>query len=196
MDPVGNEQIDVPEEARCLGCGYWLRGLTTPMCPECGRAFDPGDLSTFDHDPHARRRRRRAARIAVWGTVIVLVAVFAPRGIMKSGMIFTCAHCGQKITVTRWEARPPSWFPGQYLGLSWTTRKEPSPSKTTALCTRHTYVVSLRVEMRSGWCTGSGSPDAGECVHVNGWKATPETASDILHRMMSPANSGIWMSSE
>ena len=54
MDPVGDEQIDVPEEARCLGCGYWLRGLTTPMCPECGRAFDPGDLSTFDHDPRGQ----------------------------------------------------------------------------------------------------------------------------------------------
>ncbi|UCG32472.1 MAG: hypothetical protein JSU68_12495 [Phycisphaerales bacterium] len=115
---------------------------------------------------------------------------------MKSGIIFTCTECGVKVTVTRWEARPPDWFPGQYLGISWTRRAEGSPSKIAAPCTAHIYAVSVRVTMRSGWCTGSGSPDAGERMHVNGWKATPETASDILHRMMSPANSGIWMSSE
>jgi hypothetical protein len=25
----------------CLNCGYDLRGLTEPRCPECGKAFDP-----------------------------------------------------------------------------------------------------------------------------------------------------------
>ena len=166
------------------------------MCPVCGRVFDPGDLSTVDHDPRGRRRRRWAIRLAVWGAVILLVALFAPRGIMKSGMIFTCAGCGEKVTVRRWEARPPGWFPGQYLGISWTTRAEASPSQSAAPCTAHIYAVSVRVTMRIGWCTGSGSPEAGECMHVNGWTATPSTAGDILRRMMSPANSGIWMSSQ
>jgi predicted RNA-binding Zn-ribbon protein involved in translation (DUF1610 family) len=196
MDPVGNEQIDVPEEARCLGCGYRLRGLAAPMCPECGRAFDPGDLTTFDHDPRVRRRRRWATRIAVWGTVIVLVAVFAPRGIMKSSMVFTCANCGQKITSTRWEARPPSWFPGQYLGLSWTTRTEPSPAKTVVPRQEHVYAVNVSAQMRWGWCSGSISPREGSCPTVNGWKATPETASDILRRMMSPTNRAMELSAE
>lgn len=27
---------------RCVKCGYWLKGLATARCPECGRAFDPG----------------------------------------------------------------------------------------------------------------------------------------------------------
>ncbi len=26
---------------QCVGCGYSLRGLTTPVCPECGTVFDP-----------------------------------------------------------------------------------------------------------------------------------------------------------
>jgi hypothetical protein len=32
------------ELAICRGCGYDLRGLTEPRCPECGRRFDPALL--------------------------------------------------------------------------------------------------------------------------------------------------------
>ena len=35
----------------CLGCGYDLRGLPEPRCPECGRPFDPGDPPTFRKNP-------------------------------------------------------------------------------------------------------------------------------------------------
>lgn len=28
----------------CIGCGYSLRDIAAPRCPECGRAFDPNDL--------------------------------------------------------------------------------------------------------------------------------------------------------
>lgn len=28
----------------CEGCGYSLRGLTEPRCPECGRAFNPDEV--------------------------------------------------------------------------------------------------------------------------------------------------------
>src|SRR5689334_6297711 len=34
--------------ARCLDCGYSLRGLPESRCPECGRRFDPDDPVTFD----------------------------------------------------------------------------------------------------------------------------------------------------
>lgn len=37
------------DEVYCLGCGYCLRGLTTQVCPECGRGFDPLDARTFRH---------------------------------------------------------------------------------------------------------------------------------------------------
>ncbi|HZL33838.1 MAG TPA: hypothetical protein VFC78_00930 [Tepidisphaeraceae bacterium] len=31
----------------CVKCGYDLRGLPEPRCPECGRAFDPAVASSF-----------------------------------------------------------------------------------------------------------------------------------------------------
>lgn len=37
----------IPNTAVCLGCGYALRGLPRPVCPECGREFDPSDPATF-----------------------------------------------------------------------------------------------------------------------------------------------------
>lgn len=43
---------------RCLECGYRLLGLQGPACPECGRAFDLSDASSFAPEPsfwpHAR----------------------------------------------------------------------------------------------------------------------------------------------
>ena len=36
---------------RCLNCGYDLFRLTVSRCPECGRAFDPGDPATFTRLP-------------------------------------------------------------------------------------------------------------------------------------------------
>ncbi len=33
------------DEANCARCGYPLRGLEVPRCPECGRPFDPRALS-------------------------------------------------------------------------------------------------------------------------------------------------------
>jgi hypothetical protein len=39
-----------PEEkvGRCWECGYLLRGLPTPRCPECGRRFDPADETSMN----------------------------------------------------------------------------------------------------------------------------------------------------
>jgi len=37
----------LPLDATCIGCGYMLRGLTEPRCPECWRTFDPSDDRTF-----------------------------------------------------------------------------------------------------------------------------------------------------
>jgi hypothetical protein len=48
---------EMPDTARCLGCGCLLRGLAGTLCPECGRRFDPADPSTY-----GPRRRWRPAR--------------------------------------------------------------------------------------------------------------------------------------
>jgi hypothetical protein len=42
-----SQQPSIPDSAACLDCGYSLRGLTEPLCPECGRPFDPADRQTF-----------------------------------------------------------------------------------------------------------------------------------------------------
>ncbi len=42
----------------CRGCLYDLRGQRTPRCPECGRAFDPGDPDSFFEHPGRWHRIR------------------------------------------------------------------------------------------------------------------------------------------
>ena len=44
------ETLSVPEAARCKTCGYALRGLGDPRCPECGGAFDPDDPTTYTEE--------------------------------------------------------------------------------------------------------------------------------------------------
>jgi len=51
----------LPDDARCLNCGYRLRGLTNEHCPECGRTFDPEDTRTFAQDRDWRWLRRLGA---------------------------------------------------------------------------------------------------------------------------------------
>jgi len=36
--------IALQDDRRCTQCGYFLIGLTTPRCPECGTPFDPAKL--------------------------------------------------------------------------------------------------------------------------------------------------------
>jgi len=49
--------VNVPDTARCLRCGYLLRGLPERRCPECGTEFDPAEPETYA-DP-ARPKGRR-----------------------------------------------------------------------------------------------------------------------------------------
>ncbi len=58
----------VPRDARCLGCGYSLRGLAEPRCPECGRPFDPADPTSV-RLPARRRPRREPAVVHAAGDV-------------------------------------------------------------------------------------------------------------------------------
>lgn len=40
---------DTQPGSYCAQCGYALHGLSTSVCPECGRGFDPDDPKTY-HD--------------------------------------------------------------------------------------------------------------------------------------------------
>jgi hypothetical protein len=38
-------RMTAPVPGACEECGYSLKGLTVPRCPECGEAFDPRSLA-------------------------------------------------------------------------------------------------------------------------------------------------------
>lgn len=58
--------VQIPETASCLGCGYALRGLEGHVCPECGRAFDPSDKSTYREPGRPIGWRRLAKAPPLW----------------------------------------------------------------------------------------------------------------------------------
>ena len=56
---------------RCLDCHYSLENLTENRCPECGRAFDPNDTSTFG--------RRIPCEMGVLKSAVTGAALLRPR---------------------------------------------------------------------------------------------------------------------
>jgi hypothetical protein len=65
--------LPLPLDAACMECGYSLRALTLPRCPECGRRFDPLDVFTYRTAGAAKVfQRLRWATAAVGLLVTVL----------------------------------------------------------------------------------------------------------------------------
>jgi len=62
----------LPDDARCLDCGYALRGQTEPRCPECGREFDPANAKTFPRQWTWWRRFSGPPR--TWHIVLTVLA--------------------------------------------------------------------------------------------------------------------------
>ena len=54
----------------CRKCFYALEGLDTNRCPECGRAFDPGDRRTYRRRPPWMSPGRRRALVATIVTTV------------------------------------------------------------------------------------------------------------------------------
>jgi len=76
----------------CWECGYSLRGLSTPRCPECGRAFDPSDPATMNLGRHVGGLAGRLLRPPGWAmytltAIAVLVSVWAAAFPAPSGQI-------------------------------------------------------------------------------------------------------------
>ncbi len=67
----------IPETAVCLGCGYALRDLPEPRCPECGRAFDPADPRTFGPEPRPKWLQPWAAPPPWWHVCAITAFVWA-----------------------------------------------------------------------------------------------------------------------
>ena len=186
------EMAKIPPQARCLSCGYRLRGLPEAVCPECARAFDPLDPTTFDADPSGRRKRKWIVRGCVGLALVVLLFGLGPRRLLEGDLTFTCLHCTDKQTIRRWELVPPRWIPMRYPGIHWrSAHSGRSKSDTAGQCKEHLYGVSIRAEFRVGSVTGSTTPDVGEVPWINGQITTPQTAPDVLKSLMAPSNTGI-----
>jgi len=92
---------------RCLNCGYDLRGLPKNRCPECGRAFDPSDRSTFIALlPDGRRPLAYAGvSVAAWiiSAAVVLIISGSPAAVSEwSNTPFIPAIAGMLIGVHAW----------------------------------------------------------------------------------------------
>jgi hypothetical protein len=76
----------------CWECGYPLKGLPTPRCPECGRAFDPADPATMNLGRHVGGFAGKLLRPPGWPLytftlLAALVSVWAAASPMPSGQI-------------------------------------------------------------------------------------------------------------
>lgn len=77
----------------CLRCGYYLRNIgSSSQCPECGRAFDVGDPSTFGRSDRAGLVPRTILQW-VW-TVVCLGAISLPIGVLAGVHVLWTTYAG------------------------------------------------------------------------------------------------------
>ncbi|MCG3126618.1 MAG: hypothetical protein CHACPFDD_01469 [Phycisphaerae bacterium] len=184
---------DLPATACCRGCGYLLRGLPAPVCPECGRSFDPTDPRSFLPSPRRHRARRWIVRGAVGLSIIALLFVFLPRRVAMADMTFTCKDCGYSLRVRRWEPYAASWLPIRYPGYASSTATAVGGSYgiPPRRCTSH--VLDMKVSLRNANCgmvAGSVGASRGFVPTINGQPTTPETSLSVLKSLMSPSARG------
>lgn len=88
----------------CLACRYALTGLSVPRCPECGRAFDPRDPSTYAVDETQRRPR--------WPAVLAIAGLAWP--VLVHGWLYATLVAG-RLVLGRWPspsgADDPKYIP-------------------------------------------------------------------------------------
>jgi len=90
---------------RCWECDYALRGLPTPRCPECGRAFDPADPTTMNMGtrigPVARRLMRPPGwPVHVFTTLAILASLWTAATPLGPGQLVD--NLGLLVTLRGW----------------------------------------------------------------------------------------------
>ncbi len=177
----------MPDEAICLDCGYLLRGLPGIVCPECGRAFNPDDSSTYGLAGNSRLRRR-IRTVALLIVLSGLLYAIAPRGILHGKINMTCSECGLSDSVSRWELIPPSWLSFRYPGISLTNRTPAIDSSTNRPCGRHRFDVLIRLDLRNSQrltTTTTYIEGEGEDVDWFGIPIAFSTLSDVIYTAIS-----------
>ena len=187
----------MPGQASCLGCGYFLCRLPEPVCPECGRAFDPTNPRTYNPDPPATRRRRRIKRAVVATAILLLLIGLSPRGLLRGSITFTDIDSGAQAIVCRHELVSPSWMPIRYPGIHWTSGSLEQTESQSASPNQRGIAVSVAADLGIGGnCGGTISYRPGQVAKVNHLETTPATAATVLKQLMSPSSNGITLYSE
>ena len=111
----------------CRRCGYELRGLPTPRCPECGRAFDPANPPARSGPVRPTGTRHRFRRRMVVGVILVVGSL----AVAVSG-IFTWSplNCTQEEVDIRTGRLRYTWY---LLYCKVSQRVEDSPLTTALL---------------------------------------------------------------
>ena len=180
MQGSGSTDQSRPPGPRCLQCGYTLYGLSGGICPECGRNFDPADPKTVDTVRRTRYRLRRLRRRLAVVAIAVLVALFAPQGIWRGELEFTCIDCRERTLVSRFQLLAPRWLRLSYPGFHWRSLTNPSSGAENP-CSNHHYSVFFRNRI---WHTRfASSTDIPEIAMLRGQgtlSLVPENASAIM----------------
>jgi hypothetical protein len=98
------------EYGLCLDCDYPLRGLATPRCPECGRAFDPNDSWTMNVGRPMRRALRWLLRPP--GRWTVAAAIVAAAVVVSDG----------NPGPTKWNRTELGLVLWAVIGIAWAAR--------------------------------------------------------------------------
>jgi hypothetical protein len=86
---MGSRHI-ITSIVRCRACKYDLRDLTENRCPECGRAFDPKDATSFALDNPTS---------VIWRTVsdvLLYLLVLSPFIIVVLATLLSLYSCKQR----------------------------------------------------------------------------------------------------
>lgn len=184
--------VSTSPDARCLSCGYLLRGLPESVCPECAREFDPADPSTFDSDPPKRRRRRWLIRITAGLAIVAFAAALFPRSILKADVKFTCSRCSRVVTVTRWQLNPPSWVSFAYPGIDSRNDSDAGVEAPAGRDCDHHYDYVIRSDLPIGGRVSAWGPlDPDQPRTVNGVSLSLDTAPRVLRVLLKPGNNGV-----
>ena len=103
------------DQGRCKECGYALRALTLPRCPECGRPFDPADPETMDLPEHLRPRNGGPPE--PFGNNMVGAAVLI--NVLAAAWFFIQEPVCQFLLVAVWTP----------VGIRWYRRNHASPEQ-------------------------------------------------------------------
>lgn len=103
--------VGLEEDAYCPGCGYNLRGLTVPRCPECGRPFTSAEIDEYKEPPPSSLQKWLVVTAFAIPAVVILVTSGAWVLILGAGLILLVGvpQAGFEYAATLVLIGPSSW---------------------------------------------------------------------------------------